>query len=391
MQQVPCLFVQLNLPPVFLLILSLSGTYGIIPTNGLIFTDRYVHCMRFYGFSYVFPEILFQNFLNQHFLLLKTVLMTEKKGITNKMKKLKSLNSTKRQLIKKIIEQPILYIILLLAVVATYIFTTVDIGSLFSSLTGPTSVKSQGSCEVHYINVGQGDSTLILTDKSAVLIDAGTTESGNSVAAYVKNRTKTIDYMILTHPHEDHIGGASYVIENIEVRNIIMPDITADSASFDRLLLAIEKSNSKTIAAEKGMGFTAGGLRIEILSPPADKIYEDTNNMSIVSRITFKNSSFLFTGDAEAAVEYDLLSSGQNLRSDILKVGHHGSSTSSCEDFIKAVSPKFAIISCGKGNTYGHPHSEVTKILKKYNIQTFRTDKDGTVVLTSDGKKIYVN
>ncbi len=303
------------------------------------------------------------------------------------MKKHEKSKKQYDKLLSKILNQPILYIVLLLVVALAYIFGTTDLGSLFS----PVSVKTQNTCEIHFIDVGQGDSALVLTENGTVLVDAGTTDSGKDAAAYIKNRTNTIDYMILTHPHEDHIGGASFIMDDVKVKNIIMPDMTANSASFDRLLDAIENNDTNVIPAEKGLGFLVGELRIEILSPPTNKTYEDTNNMSIVSRITFGKTSFLFTGDAEKTVENDLLQSGQTLRSDVLKIGHHGSSTSSCEEFIKAVSPKFAVISCGKDNSYGHPHYEVKNILKKFNIPYYRTDTYGTIVLTSDGNKVYVD
>ena len=249
---------------------------------------------------------------------------------------------------------------------------------------------ADGEAQLHFIDVGQGDAALILTDSASVLIDAGTTDSGGKVAAYVKNYTDSLDYMILSHPHEDHIGGASDVLETVSVKNVIMPNETADSVCFDRTLDAIEKENATVFPADAGDTYDIDGLNMEILSPYADIEYEETNNVSIVVKITYGETSFLFTGDAESPIEEELLKSGADLDCDVLKVGHHGSSTSSSRDFIEAVSPEIAVISCGKDNSYGHPHYEVTKLMKEKNITTLRTDLQGSIVLSSDGYDITV-
>lgn len=247
-----------------------------------------------------------------------------------------------------------------------------------------------GEVQLHFIDVGQGDAALILTDSAAVLVDAGTTDSGGKVAAYVKNYTDSLDYMILSHPHEDHIGGAEDVIENVDVKNVIMPNKVEDSICFDRTLDAIEKENATVHPADAGGTYDIDGIRMEILSPYANKDYEETNNVSIVVKITYGCTSFLFTGDAEKPIEEELLKSGADLDCDVLKVGHHGSSTSSSRDFVEAVSPDIAVISCGKDNSYGHPHYEVTNLMKSLDITVLRTDKQGSIVLSSDGYEVIV-
>lgn len=273
---------------------------------------------------------------------------------------------------------PVAVILAAVIIAVTYIFGKEDL------------TVTEGEIEVHFIDVGQGDAALILTDSGAVLIDAGTTESGQTVASYVSTRTDTIDYMIMSHPHEDHIGGAGDVLDAVNVKNVIMPDRTADSACFDRLLDGIEQSGATVIEAVAGNGYSVGELGLEILSPDANEDYEDTNNVSAVVRVTFGSTSFMFTGDAEAVVEKDLVESARLLDCDVLKVGHHGSSTSSTEDFVKAVSPDIAVISCGKDNSYGHPHWEVMEILDEYNAEVYRTDRLGNIVITSDGTHVKV-
>lgn len=244
-----------------------------------------------------------------------------------------------------------------------------------------------GTLEVHYIDVGQGDAALLLTDEGAVLVDSGTGESGENVAAYVAARTNTIDYMFLSHPHEDHIGGASDVIETVEVKNIIMPDMAADSLTFDRLLDAVENSGASLTRARAGDTYSLDGIEIELLSPSAEDDYGEANNMSIVMRADFGNTSFMFVGDAESEVERALLDRGLVRKCNVLKVGHHGSQTSSTEAFIEALSPEIAVISCGR-NSYGHPHAETLSRLREHGADIFRTDRDGTVVIISDGVSV---
>lgn len=244
-----------------------------------------------------------------------------------------------------------------------------------------------GTLEVHYIDVGQGDAALLLTDDGAVLVDSGTGESGEKVAAYVAARTHTVDYMFLSHPHEDHIGGASDVLDTVEVKNVIMPDMTADSVTFDRFLDALERSSASLTRARAGDTYSIDGLEIEILSPFDGAEHEDANNMSIVMRADYGNTSFMFVGDAEETVERDLLDRGLIRECNVLKVGHHGSHTSSSEAFIEALSPEIAVISCGK-NSYGHPHAEIVSRLGNHGAEIFRTDRNGTVVISSDGVSV---
>lgn len=247
----------------------------------------------------------------------------------------------------------------------------------------------EGQLTVRFIDVGQGDCELLSADGGTVLIDAGPTSAQYSLTSYLSRCVSQIDYLILTHPHEDHIGGAAQVIGNFDVRNVIMPDAVSDSASFSKLLDAMEDKNISGILAEPGSEYTLGELKITILAPLSDE-YEDTNNYSIVLRADYGEDSFLFTGDAETPVEKELLTAypSHMLDCDVLKVGHHGSTTSSSAAFLDAVTPEIAVIEVGKDNDYGHPKEKILSRLSEYTSQIYRTDTDSTVVLVSNGQGI---
>ena len=249
--------------------------------------------------------------------------------------------------------------------------------------------SAEGKCEVHFIDVGQGDAEFLRTENGCILIDAGTTDSRHDLVAYLEKYTEKIDYMILTHPHEDHIGGASEVIESLEVVNLIMPDAVSSSAAFSRLLDSVEKKGVDAHIAAPGDTYSVGDLQIEILSP-LEESYENTNDYSAVVHARFGGVTFLFTGDAEAAVEKALLEEypSSKLRSDVLKVGHHGSKTSSTEAFLNAVHPEIAVIEVGADNSYGHPSQKVLDRLDALGSRVYRTDISGNIVLTTDGDTI---
>lgn len=247
---------------------------------------------------------------------------------------------------------------------------------------------------VHIIDVGQGDGVLIQTGERAVLIDAGERDQGQTVCDYLRSAgVEKLDLVIATHPHADHIGGLAQVLEQLPTGEILMPQIADDmvptTSVFRRLLEAVEKQEIPATAAKPGLSYDLGaGVLLTVLSPAGD--YQDLNDYSVVCRLDCGETSFLFTGDAEKEVEKDLLDAGANLRADVLKAGHHGSSTSSGEAFLDAVSPKIAAISCGAGNDYGHPHKEILASFSQRNISVYRTDLAGSVVFATDGKEITV-
>ena len=245
-----------------------------------------------------------------------------------------------------------------------------------------------GDCEMHFVDVGQGDCTLIITEDNAVLIDAGPNEYADRAERYVSSYTDTIDYFILTHPHEDHIGGADEILRSVRVENVILSDASSDTLAFTRMLDAIEESGCNVIEASVNDTFTAGDIKLTILSPMGN--FTDYNDYSIVTRVDYGKTSAIITGDVEHNSESLMVSRyGMfGLDADILQIAHHGSSTSNSEAFIDAVSPEFAVIQCGEGNTYGHPHRETLKKLNDRNISYYRTDEDGNVVFVSDGREV---
>ena len=247
-----------------------------------------------------------------------------------------------------------------------------------------------GDLDVHFIDVGQGDATLILTPEGkSMLIDTGESSEKEFLIEYIRSAgITTLDRLVLTHPHTDHIGGASAVLEAFDVKTVMMPDAESNTTTFLRLLEAIDNENCDVIIPKIKDTYALGTAVITCLGPV--ERYEDLNDMSLVLRLDYGSTSFLFTGDAEKPSEQDMMKahSPMAFSVDVLKLGHHGSSTSTAKAFLSAVSPTFAIASCGKDNEYGHPHTEILSAMKQANITLLRTDLDGTVTLTSDGSKV---
>ncbi|MDE4542312.1 ComEC/Rec2 family competence protein [Thermoanaerobacterium sp. R66] len=257
-----------------------------------------------------------------------------------------------------------------------------------------STVKStDGLLKVYFIDVGQGDSIFIKTpDNKTMLIDAGVPEMGKKVVDYIKSLGVTkIDILVGTHPHEDHIGGMDRVIESFEIGKFYMPRVTTNTKTFEYVLNAAKNKGLKIDVAKAGVTLDLGpSVSAEMIAPNSSK-YDDLNEYSAVIKLAYKNTSFLFTGDAGAESEMEMIEKGYDLKSDVLKVGHHGSSTSTTASFLDDVSPKYAVISCGKGNDYGHPHSSTLKKLKARNIPVYRTDECGTIIALSNGQSISFN
>ncbi|APM38353.1 ComEC/Rec2 family competence protein [Clostridium kluyveri] len=259
---------------------------------------------------------------------------------------------------------------------------------LESSQTSNSSNKSL-EFTVHYIDIGQGDSELIQVNNKNLLIDAGPTKSTDKLLSYLNSiDIKKLDYVIATHPDEDHIGGMSTVINTYSIDKFYAPKKTVNTRAFENMITELKSKNMKIDVPKPGMQLDLGeNTKAEILAPNSDR-YEDTNNYSIVLKISYGNTKFLFTGDAEKLSEREILDKNYDISADVLKLGHHGSSTSTTDEFLDKVSPEIAIISCGADNKYGHPHKETLRKLKKRNIRIYRTDIDGNIVLISDGKNI---
>ena len=274
----------------------------------------------------------------------------------------------------------------------TYLAPMLGIGLTETGSETRQPVTLDGEMQLHVIDVGQGDSTLIMSKDGIVLVDAGPGSAEDSLVEYLKDvGITTIDYAIFTHPDEDHIGGADVVINNFEVKNVIMPNATKTTKTFEKMIEAIEQSNANVIEATSGASYTLGDIAFRILAPNKAS-YSATNNYSVVVRLTYGNKTFMLTGDAESESESEILAKypASELRADFLKVGHHGSSTSTSTAFLTAVSPSIASISCGEDNKYNHPHRETIEKLQGANIKVYRTDLLSTIVFVCDGNTISV-
>ncbi len=253
-----------------------------------------------------------------------------------------------------------------------------------------------GALTVYYLDVGQADSELVVfPGGAAMLIDAGNGSDGLLIADFLrKMKITSLDILVLTHPHEDHLGGAEVIIENFDIGTVYMPKVK-DSAvpateSYENVIDALSESGAAVIRANNGVTvYSDENVRARILSPFGD--YDELNLYSAVVRVTYGDTGFLFEGDAEAENEKEMLAGGCDLKADVLKVGHHGSDYSTTAAFIKAVSPKYAVISVGAGNSYGHPSNTVINRLYEYGTEmVYRTDINGTVIAKSDGETVTI-
>lgn len=246
---------------------------------------------------------------------------------------------------------------------------------------------------VYCLDVGQSDCTIIVCDNVVMMIDTGTLNQVYNIrtSLYTLGIDK-VDYMVITHPHDDHISGASDIIENYDVSNILMPSLnrknTILTPTYLNLLDSIEKHNVNPISISAGYSFNLGSSYVEILSPM--KQDEELNNMSAVIKITYGNTKMLFQGDTDDSVEKQLLMSDYDITADILKVGHHGSNTSSSGAFLDVVNPEFAIISSGPDNNYGHPNTYVIERLEERNIKPYITSLNGDITIVSDGNDLLI-
>lgn len=250
---------------------------------------------------------------------------------------------------------------------------------------------TDGKLVCHYLDIGQGDSIFIeLPNSKTMLIDSGENYHGAGIISYIKSTGHNrIDYLVGTHPHSDHIGSMAYIVRNFEIGEVYMPKVSTGSKVYEELLKALKNKKLTAKSGKAGVNIIDDSdkkLKADIIAPvKLDK--ENLNNSSVIIKMTFNRTSFLFTGDAEKA---ELASVKSDMSADVLKVGHHGSSTSTTKDFLNKVNPKIAVISCGAGNDYGHPHKNTLKLLKQADCEVHRTDREGTVSVTSDGKNYEV-
>lgn len=283
-----------------------------------------------------------------------------------------------------------------LSVLVMLSFTSCSLSNPSEGNEAAASVYSytENSLAVHFIDVGQGDSEFIqLPNGETMLIDAGESDAGETVVSYLQSLSvSTINYVVATHPHSDHIGGLPDVFDAFDIEKIFMPDAVSDSYIFEILLDKIEAEGCETVRAANGVTAVddkENKLLAEFIAPVSDE-YENLNNYSAVLKLEYNENSFLFMGDAETPVEKEILKNGIS-DIDVLKVGHHGSKTSSSSEFINTVSPHHAVFEVGYGNSYGHPHKEVLERYEKLGADILRTDEMGTIIISSDGRNLTLN
>lgn len=280
-----------------------------------------------------------------------------------------------------------------LLILITLVFSLILVGCTKSSSNNNGSNKTEKTANkllVHFIDVGQGDSILIQVNDKNLLIDAGPESNKDSLLQYLKSKNiKKLNYVVATHPHEDHIGGMDDIIKSFDIDKFYSPKIQNTTKTYSNMIKALNDKNLKLTVVRPELTIDLGkDVTAEFLAPNKDE-YKDLNDYSAVLKITYKSNSFLFTGDAETLSEKEILSKGYNVKANVLKLGHHGSSSSTSNDFLDKVSPSIVVASLAKGNDYGHPHKETLKKIKDRNLKFYRTDEFGTIVLESDGTKIY--
>lgn len=255
------------------------------------------------------------------------------------------------------------------------------------------SEMPESELAVYFLDVNQSDCSILMNSGKVLMIDTGTPDQVPKIREALQSLGITkIDYLIITHQHDDHMGGAAEIIENYEVANIIMPKLSkinmVTTRAYENLLNTIKEKQVHAIAAEPNLTFDFGNAECTVLAPLSQD--ENLNNMSAVAKVTFGSTSFLFQGDAEKKVESAILSKGTDVSADVIKVGHHGSKTSSSKKYIEAVSPKIAVISCGMQNKYGHPHAATLETLNNIGADTYITYKYNSLCVKSDGSEITV-
>lgn len=280
----------------------------------------------------------------------------------------------------------IVSLLLIIACISAYSFSDDKPADVMPSSSDDSTLA------VCFIDVGQGDCEFIqFPNGECMLIDSGEKENSEKVIETVRAfGYGKIDYVVATHPHTDHIGGLAEVIDAFDIGEVYMPKVSASTKTFENLLIAIQNKNLQIHTAKAGVTVIDDGmLEVKFLSPVKSS-YDDLNNYSAVLKVTYGRDSYLFTGDAESPVENELLENAYfELDSDILKVAHHGSRTSSTEEFLFAVSPDYAVVEVGKGNSYNHPHTETIEKLESIGAEILRTDEKGTITVKSGGDGNY--
>lgn len=281
---------------------------------------------------------------------------------------------------------------IILTFVAMFAYKVADTGGISTLMQGGffSNKEVNSDLEVHFLDVGQGDSILLMCDGESMLIDAGGNSRGDDVVDYIRyQKIDKLDYVVATHPDADHIGGIDTVLNNIGCDKVIMNDDKKDTVTYNEVVDIIKEKDIEVNEPQAKQTFALGCASVCVLGPSEEN--EDVNNNSIVLLVKHGKETFLFSGDAEEEEMKQISSLGIDIKSSVYKVSHHGSSNGVYKEFIDKVSPEFAVISCGEDNSYGHPHAEALNYLRAENIATFRTDEQGTIVAVSDGEGITWN
>lgn len=303
---------------------------------------------------------------------------------------------------KKIVRNIIKLIILIIILIGAYYYEDIEkiikennLGNV-SNIVNPKDnnqnnisniVSSTDNLEIYYLDVGNADSILIRYHNNNVLIDAGNNEDGEKLVNYFKSLgVENFKYVIGTHAHEDHIGGMDNIINSFNIEHFYMPSTITTTKTFEDVIDSLTKKNIKFETPKIDYKFNIEDIEFKILYIGDNK--EDLNKTSIILKMTYKETSYLFTGDATSEAEKEILN--KDIKSTVLKVAHHGSQYSSTAKFLNEVKPKYAIIEVGKDNDYGHPKKVVLQKLEKIGAEIYRTDQDGTIHLISDGKNIKI-
>jgi len=257
--------------------------------------------------------------------------------------------------------------------------------------TNKLNTNTVTELKVHFIDVGQADSILLQQGSNSMLVDAGNNGDAKVIKDYLtKQEVKELQYFIGTHKDEDHIGSADYIINSFKVGKIYFPKQTATTQTFKDFVTTVKNKGLSLTVPKVGEQFKLGDALITVLAPNSNS-YEDSNDYSIVIKVTYGSTSFLLTGDAETESEHEMVTAGTDLTATVLKVGHHGSRTSTSKAFLDKVNPKYSVTSVGTDNKYGHPTQEVMDRLKNKGVKVFRTDEQGTIIATSNGKDVSFN
>lgn len=275
---------------------------------------------------------------------------------------------------------PILAVIIAVIVVGVFVFQSVQDNA--NKVTIPMD-----GLYVHYIDVGQGDSELICCGGEYMLIDAGEPSASDTVVDYLNDHgIEKLEYVVCSHGHADHCGGLDAVVENFDVGTVFTSPYPGDTSSYEIFSDAVSAKDLAMTVPELGESYSLGEARFEFIGPLEE--YDNLNDDSLVMRLEYGDTSFLFTGDMTSKAERDLLEDGANVKCDVLKVGHHGSSGSSSYRFLYEAEPKIAVISCEAGNSYGHPHEEALSRLNDCGAEVCRTDLEGSIIIFSNGMEV---